>query len=117
MNLPRSFATSVARLTMFLLFASLTGFSPAKANYVYDVSYAFSGNTVTGDIVLNCNSCSLTGSDVISYSLTATGTFPLTESGGSGNFLIVGTDLSGFSHQHHIHAHNISILHFQWKHW
>jgi hypothetical protein len=85
---------SVARLAMFLLFASLTGFSPAKANYVYDVSYASSGNAVTGDIILNCNSCSVTNLDVISYSLTSTGTFPISETDPPGNAFVVGNNLS-----------------------
>ncbi len=61
---------SVFSLTVLLSVASLAGLSPAKANYVYDVSYVLNpGNagatTVTGDIVLNCNSCNLTSLDLV----------------------------------------------------
>ena len=51
---------SVARLAMFLLFASLTGFSPAKADYVY--------SGLGGQFDLTCDSCDVTTTTLVSWS-------------------------------------------------
>jgi hypothetical protein len=85
---------SVARLAMFLLFASLTCFSPARADYVYNVSYALAGGTVNGDIVLNCNSCNVTSTDLVSWSFSETGSFSLSSSAPTATATFSGVDLS-----------------------
>jgi hypothetical protein len=62
---------------------------PAKAAlFSYDVSYALAGKTVTGDIVLDCDSCNVSG-HLLSWSLSYSGQ---TASGTTATF--AGTDLS-----------------------
>ena len=48
---------------------------PAKAvtTFTYDVNYALAGSAVTGDIVLNCDSCNVTSADLVSWSLSFSG--------------------------------------------
>ena len=60
-----------SKLWGLLAFASLVGFSPARAaTFTYDVDYAIgSGPTITGDIVLNCDSCHVTSSTLVSWSM------------------------------------------------
>jgi len=68
-------------------FAALLSLSPAHATtYTYDVDYQINSTTVTGDIVLNCDSCNVTSSTLVSWSLSTSG------SGTSAT--IVGTNLS-----------------------
>jgi hypothetical protein len=46
----------------------------AKADvYTYDVSFAIGADTVAGTIVTNCDVCSLSPSDIMSYSFTING--------------------------------------------
>jgi hypothetical protein len=65
---------------------SLFGLSPARADlFTYNVLYTFNGVTVTGDIVLNCDACSVTSASLVSWSLSGL-------SGTSATF--TGSDLS-----------------------
>ena len=63
------------KLMGLMALVTLLGLSPARAvpMYTYDVDYNVGGATVTGDIVLNCNSCDLTPSDIISWAFTING--------------------------------------------
>jgi hypothetical protein len=64
----------------------LLGLSPARADmYEYDVDYTIGGTTVTGDIILNCDSCNVTSSSLLSWSFTTSG--GLSGSGTSATFI------------------------------
>jgi hypothetical protein len=79
-------ATMKAKLLGLLAFVSLSGLSSAQAlTYTYDVDYAINSTTVTGDILLNCDSCNVTSLTLVSWSL-------LSGSGTSATF--TGSDLS-----------------------
>jgi hypothetical protein len=83
---------NIQRWSGILAFILLAGLSSAKADYVYDVNYAISNvDTVTGQIVLSCNSCSVSG-DLVSWSLSASGALPFSISGTTATFN--GIDLS-----------------------
>jgi PEP-CTERM motif len=56
-----------------LLAAISTSASADIVMYTYDVNYTIQGNAVTGDIVLNCDSCSVTSADLLSWSLSFPG--------------------------------------------
>lgn len=63
-----------AKLWGLLIFLSLLGLCPAKATlFTYDVDYAIGSNTVTGDIVLNCDSCAVTTTSLQSWSFSGPG--------------------------------------------
>lgn len=40
----------------------------AKADYVYNVDYKINSSTITGVLVLNCDSCNVTSADLVSWS-------------------------------------------------
>jgi hypothetical protein len=62
---------SIFYLALFAVI-SFVGLSPANAmTYTYDVNYALSSGTVTGDIALNCDSCNVTSSTLVSWSLSS----------------------------------------------
>jgi hypothetical protein len=63
------------KLFGLLVFVSLLGLSPARAvaMYTYDVDYTIFGDTVTGDIVLNCDSFAVSSSNLLSWSLSLAG--------------------------------------------
>jgi hypothetical protein len=46
---------------------------PASANYMYNVDFLLPGYTVTGTIVTDCDSCTLTGSDFVSWNFNRDG--------------------------------------------
>jgi LPXTG-motif cell wall-anchored protein len=53
---------------------ALLAVSPVRANtFTYDVDYSINGTIVTGDIVLNCDSCDVTSSTLVSWSLSLAG--------------------------------------------
>jgi hypothetical protein len=85
---------SLARLFGFGIALGLISLSSAKAVplFTYDVNYSIVSETVTGDIVLNCNSCSVSALSLVSWSFTGTGPLPFTFSGTTASFS--GTDLS-----------------------
>jgi hypothetical protein len=63
-----------ARLWGLLVFVSLLGLCRAQATpYTYDVDYQIGSNTVTGDIVLNCDSCAVTATSLESWSFSGPG--------------------------------------------
>lgn len=60
-----------AKLWGLLIFVLLLGLCPARATlFTYDVDYLIGSNTVTGDIVLNCDSCAVTAASLQSWSFS-----------------------------------------------
>ena len=68
-----------SKLLGLMAAVSLLGLSPANATtYTYNVNFDVggtdgSGNTATGTIMTNCDSCTLVGSDFVSWSFTLPG--------------------------------------------
>jgi len=72
------------RTLCLLAFSACVGSTAANATtYTYNVNFALGGQTVTGDIVTNCNSCLLDNGDVASFDFNITG--GLTSESSTGN--------------------------------
>jgi PEP-CTERM motif len=70
---------------------ALVSMQPAKASlFTYEVNIALPSNTLTGEIVLNCDSCDVTTSSLSSWTLHASPTLNATGTGAT----FSGVDLS-----------------------